>query len=580
MRLALAILGSALLAAWGVGFAGPYEQQVLTIAGINALAVLGYQLVFGRLGALSLAQGIFFAVGAYATGLLATRWGLSFPVTFLVSILAPMLVALVVSIPVLRLGSHYFALATLGIAQLGTLVAVNWEDVTGGANGIYGVPEIAAFGQTVPVGSAMLVLVWGLVVFGVILFGLLTQGARGARLATLERSPLAAGAIGIDAGRTRLTLFLIGAGFAGAAGALQAHAVGVVSPAVARFDVMVAILAMAVIGGRGSALGAVLGAVLLTHLPEWFRAFESYYLIAYGVAVLATVILLPSGLAGLIRRTPARPPTRPPNWVATGPLAKSQTGFARPAGLARRPPATLTVAGAGKRFGGLIALEGVDLHISPGRIIGLIGPNGSGKTTLLNLISGLERADTGRVRLDAVDISGLPANHIARLGVARCFQHPDLPGELTAFEAVLAATPGDASAVDRAADSAADRAIGCLRELGIDMLASRRVSDLAAAEQRRLEIARALATQPRVLLLDEPAAGLGENERVDLARQLRQLAEGGLGILVVEHTMDFLLPLADRVVCLVAGRRVAEGEAAEVVRDPAAISAYFGEAPA
>jgi branched-chain amino acid transport system permease protein len=545
---------------------GGYAQRIMTLAGIYAIAVLGYQLIFGRLGALSLAQGCFFGIGAYMTGLLGIHLDWGFPASFLASLAAPALIAGIVAIPVLRLESHYFALATLGIAQIALLAAVNWTEVTGGANGLYGVPEIRLAGVSLASSEALLLMVWGALTGAVLIFQWLTRGRRAHRLTLLREAPEAAAAAGIDIGASRLTLFVASAAFGGAAGALQAHSIGVVSPAVLAFQVMVTILAMTVIGGRGHPAGAILGAVLLVHLPEWFRFLEAHYLIAYGAALLIAVIAMPEGVTGLLSRwlvqedqdriaAPAGPPSGPPS------------------GLARRPvaAAALNLKGLGKSYGGVTALDDVTLAVAPGEIVGLIGPNGSGKSTLINLASGLQSQESGTVHLGAMAISDSPPHARARAGLARTFQTPaETPG-LSALASVMTACPPDLDDT-----GAGILARDCLDRVGLADLGARRRGALSPAEARGVDLARALASGPSILLLDEPAAGLTPAERDALVRCLENLAADGIGVLIVDHTMDFLLPLADRVICLAAGSVVARGTPEAIARDPAAIAAYFG----
>ncbi|MCG5242542.1 ATP-binding cassette domain-containing protein, partial [Azospirillum doebereinerae] len=419
-------LAAAALFVHAVGFASPYGLRVLTVAGVYALAAFGFQILFGLGGALSMAQGAFFGLGAYVTGILGSRYGLGFGVTFPLSLLVPLAVALPVGLAVLRLESHYFALATLGIAQVLHLLAVNLPDLTGGANGLPGVPGVVLFGWAVPRGLPMAALVWGLVALGGLVGWRVARGRLGRSLALVRDDPLAAATLGLDVGRLRLMAFGLSALFAGAAGALAVHTQRVVSPEVLEFPVMVSILTIAVVGGRGRMAGAVLGAVLLVHLPEWFRALERSYLVVYGAALLLTVLLAPDGLTGLLERLfprrarplpdAAEPPTPPP-----------------PAGE------VLAVENLSKAFGGVHAVEGVSLTVQAGAILGLIGPNGSGKTTLINLISGVERPDSGRIRLAGRDRTGARPDRLARAGLARSFQAATLPEDSTALEAVAAA---------------------------------------------------------------------------------------------------------------------------------------------
>jgi branched-chain amino acid transport system permease protein len=549
---------------------GGYEQRIMTLAGIYAIAVLGYQLIFGRLGALSLAQGCFFGIGAYVTGLLGIHQDWGFPASFLASLAVPALIAGIVAIPVLRLESHYFALATLGISQIALLVGVNWTDVTGGANGLHGVPEIRVVGAAIFSSEAMLLIVWVILAGAVLIFQWLVRGRRAHRLALLREAPEAAAAAGIDIGASRLTLFVASAAFGGGAGALQAHSIGVVSPAVLEFQVMVTILAMTMIGGRDHPAGAILGAILLVHLPEWFRFLEAHYLIAYGAALLVAVIMMPRGIAGFLDRW-LGPSEKLQPLMAAAPSEKPGRAVA---GVAGPNSKGLHLEGLSKSYGGLIALDDVSLTLMPGEIVGLIGPNGSGKSTLINLASGGQVPDAGSVRLGASTLSNRPPHARARAGLARTFQTPAEVTGLSAMASVLAACP---RALDD--ESAFRLARDCLNRVGLASLDDRRSGTLSPAEARGLDLARALAGRPYILLLDEPAAGLSPAERDALALCLKGLADDGLGLMIVDHTMDFLLPLADRVVCLAAGKVVAEGTPAAVSKNSAAIAAYFGGTP-
>lgn len=558
------IAGALALLVYALAFASPYGLRVLTVAGVYALATFGFQIVFGLGGALSLAQGAFFGVGAYVTGILGSRYGLGFETTFPLSMLVPLMLALPVGLAVLRLESHYFALATLGIAQVLHLLAVNLPELTGGSNGLAGVPAAVLFGWAVPRGLPMAGLVWGFVALGGLIGWRLARGRLGRSLAMLRDDPLAAGTLGLDVGRLRLAAFGISALFAGAAGALAVHTQRVVSPEVLEFPVMVSILTIAIVGGRGRMAGAVLGAVLLLHLPEWFRFLERGYLVVYGVALLLTVVLAPDGLTGLLDRIAARLFGRKP--------PASVTAKEPPRPL--NPPDGLSVEDLRKSFGGVVAVDGVSLDLRPGSITGLIGPNGSGKSTAINLLSGLERPDAGRVRLGGRDVTGLRADRLARAGLARSFQAAVLPNGAGVLEAVAAAR----LAVDPDAATAEAHASWALDRLGVGGLAGQGCDGLPAALRRRVELARSLVRRPAVLLLDEPAAGLTDGEKAELAALLRELAEEGVSILLVEHDMGFLLPLAGRVLCLDRGRVIYDGPAGGVRGDPAVAAAYLGRA--
>ncbi len=541
-------------AAYAVLFASGYEVRVLTLAGIYVILVLGYQFVFGHAGALSLAQGAFFGLGGYVTGILGSQYGWTFPATFPLSLLAPALLAALVALPVLRLQSHYFALATLAIAQTVLLIAVNWVDVTGGANGLYGVPGIEAFGIHMPRGLPLLAFVWAIVAIAAWIASRALRGRRSNDYTMLRDAPLAAAASGLDIGRLRTSAFVLSAAFGGAAGALYVHTLRVVSPEIFGFNVMVLCLTMTVIGGRTRIAGAVIGAVLLTHLPEWFRDLEEYYLIATGAILLAAILFAPNGLAALLpARTPhARAEARPADTGAEARIAKN---------------AYLTVAGLTRQYGGVRAVDGIDLHVASREIVGIIGPNGSGKTTLANLITGFARPDAGDIRWNGAAIAGVAPHRIARAGIARSFQSPDLPPTMTVHDAVAAGSP---------LDLAIPKIGPLLAEFDLDEIADEPCGSLPHAARRRTDIARALTANPGLLILDEPAAGLTEEESQSLASILRQRADAGLAILLIEHNTGFLATLADRLVCLSAGSIIAEGRPGDVLRDNTVIEAYLG----
>jgi branched-chain amino acid transport system permease protein len=576
----LLMLGALALAAYVWLFDSPYDLRVMTVAGVYVIVVLGFQFIFGHSGALALTQGTFFGLGAYVTGILGAKLGWSFPATFPLSMLVPVLLAVLVAAPVLRLESHYFALATLGIGQVMLLVAIKWEPLTGGANGLPGVPGIELFGIAIRRGWPALMFVWGIAAVALALALQITRGGLGLQFHVARAAPLAAASLGIDAALLRFQAFLLAAVFAGAAGALYVHTLRVISPEVLDFHIMVTCLTMTVVGGATHVGGAVFAAVLLVHLPEWLRFLDRGYLIAYGLLLLAAIIVAPAGLTGAMARLrqrlapeplPPPPPTRP--LAAT--VATVDTA--------------LVVEAVSKRFGGVNALSRVSLAVAPGELLGLIGPNGSGKTTLVNVVSGAYRQDDGRVLLGGRDISRIPAHARARLGIARTFQNLALADQMSALDNVAVARLarggfglGGALAAgwtDRALAMARAEAAGLLESLGVGAEAMRPCGGLAYGLKRRVEIARALALEPRVLLLDEPAAGLNPAEQADLARRLRRLAGGGLAVIVIEHNMPFLMPLVDRVVCLDHGEVIATGAPEAIRHDAKVIEAYLGVTP-
>jgi len=512
-----------------------------TLIAAYTLMGLGYQLIFGHLGALALSQGAMFGVGAYATALLASTLGVGvIPVGALIAAL----VAAVVAVPVLRLQSHYFALATIALAAIVHLVAVNAERWTGGANGLVG------FGTNLPSELSLALVAWTVAALFVAALARAMAGRWAETARLLREAPLAAEALGIDGARWRFTAFVCGSALGGLGGGIAAAAAGVVSPEATGFPLMVLCLVSVVVGGARHPMGAVLGAVLAVLLPELLRDFGGAWLLAYAIATLIVVRLAPEGLAAAIDRWRGAAQPMPP----LDPLPR------RPVTAKRR----LAVRDAVKRFGGVEAVAGVSFEVARGEVVGLIGPNGSGKTTILNLISGLVPADEGAILLDDQALDGLGAVPRARAGLARSFQTPALPAATLAGDAVGLVAWGDAPAA--------------LAMFGLDKVAAEPCGRLAPGERRRVDLARAVATGAPFLLLDEPAAGLGDAEREVLVAALRALAAEDRAVLVIDHDIALLSRACDRLICLDRGRVIASGTPDAVRADRRVQAAYLGRA--
>jgi branched-chain amino acid transport system permease protein len=480
----------------------PFGQRMVTLVGIYALMGLGYQLVFGQLGALNLAQGALFGLGAYAAALAAPVLGvLALPL----AILAAAIPAAIVAGPILRLQSHYFALATLALASIVNLVAVHAEGLTDGANGISG------FVSQLPRGVVLLAMVWICLIVGVLIYVQLFRGRLGEEARLLREVPLVAATLGIDGGRWRLVGFVVGGALAGLAGAFSAALSGVVSPDVTGFSVMVLCLTSVVVGGSRHPMGAVVGALLAVCLPEMLRALEDAWLLVYAVATLAVVLWAPGGLTELIDRLRGARPNE-----ASEPVVPERL-------LAAAGPQRLALHNVAKRFGGVEALCSISFAVGRGEVVGLIGPNGSGKTTLLNVIGGLDRVDGGTILLDKMHLEGLPPHAIARKGLGRTFQ-----------------------------------------------------TLLLAGDTRSADLARAISTGAAFLLLDEPAAGATDGEREQLASLLRRLRDAGRGVVIVDHDIELLTRVCDRLICLDRGKVIASGRPAEVRADPKVRASFLG----
>jgi branched-chain amino acid transport system permease protein len=384
---------------------------------------------------------------------------------------------------------------------------------------------------------------------------------------------LAAGVVGVDVFRTKISAFGLSAALGGLAGGLFAGGFAYVSPDQFSFAESVVFLTMSLLGGVASPIGSAIGTGLLILIPEWLRFLKSIpglYLAIYGLSVILIIRYMPDGIWGFVNIATAR-------WRSKAKL--------HPAGPALKlAPATvsddivLSVKGLSKYFGGLKAVDNVDIDVRRGGVHALIGPNGSGKTTTLNVLSGLYKATSGTVTLDGTDISDMPPHQRAAAGLGRTFQNIRLFRSMTALENVVigAERPGNTLVGLRDDDALNARAMSALTFVGLGPRANELISSFSYGHQRLIEIARALAANPTLLLLDEPAAGLNSSEKMELHALLKRIAAQGLTILIIDHDMTLVSEAAQHITVLNFGRRIADGESLAVLRHPDVVSAYLG----
>jgi branched-chain amino acid transport system permease protein len=558
-----------------------YWISVADTALLFALLAVGMGLVMGIAGQVNLAQIAFFGVGAYATAILTTHDGYGFWVAGLLAVAATVLTGLVVGTPALRIQSHYLGIVTLGLA----VAFVDWitnSPVTGGDSGISGIPTPPLFG--IDLSSQYLYYYLELVVLALgLAFGLfVVHTPLGRRMRAMRDDALAAGSSGAEIGVLRMIAFVLASVYGGVAGVLYAGLIHYIAPETFSIANMFLLLAMVIIGGRRSLAGCVTGAIVLTVAQQELINLAAYAQLGYGLLVVLVVVFAPSGLVGI--------PGRIASWWGRrrSALSMSLEPFQPlPVAPTSGSGVLLEVSGLVKRFRGVTAVAGVSFEVRRGEILGVVGPNGSGKTTLFNVISGLYRPSGGRVVLDGRVVSGARPYRISRLGVARTFQHLRLFGNLTVRENLLVALDRTRSwwswryvcwpfGVWRHERSLRLRASELLASFGLSQFAGARPGALPYGIQRRLELARAMAAAPRLLLLDEPAAGLNGEEQRQLAGIVRSIRDSGVTVVLIEHNMGLVMSLCSRVVVLDSGTVIAEGAPAEVSRDPAVLEAYLG----
>ncbi|HEX5969190.1 MAG TPA: branched-chain amino acid ABC transporter ATP-binding protein/permease [Intrasporangium sp.] len=578
---------------------------------IYGLAAIGLSLLMGLAGQVSLGHAAFFAVGAYTQALLVTKAGWSMWPAAIVATMAAMVVALLVGLPLLRLRGHFLALATLGLGIIVTIVVRELE-ITGGTSGLYGIPKPEFGGRLYNSAQEYFWLLAPFVVIGMLLATNLVRSRMGRALGAVNDSEVAAECLGVDTFALRLRVFVLAAGYAGLAGVFYAHWLGVVSPEAAGFELSVELLLMVVLGGLGSVWGALTGAVAVSVMDEGARdlitalipgASGEVQLLAFGVVLVLVIILVPGGLAQLwhqltaartahstetAARTAHSTESTPSSSVQSTPTTGSRlAGLLEGADLPERGSPLLVVRDLTKRYGGVIALDHVDLDVAAGEIVALIGPNGAGKTTAFNMISGVLPPTSGTVTLRGQQVQGQRPHVAASMGATRTFQNLQVFSSATVLgnvkvarhlrsrAGILRGLAGLARREERSVDAAAREALDAL---GLAEHADRPVADLPFGMQRQVEIARALALGPALVMLDEPMAGLSGPERTSLSELLREASRAGVAVLIVEHDVEAVLALADRVAVLDDGRLIAIGGPDEIRNDPAVIAAYLGVA--
>jgi branched-chain amino acid transport system permease protein len=643
-RLFLLLLATLLLA---LPWIGANDADIDSVANAYAYAALalGLNIVVGFAGLLDLGYAAFFAIGAYCYGILSSFqvmphwsafWGpfaylhlvekinqgngdvvhftLSFWLALPLAALMAAFFGVLFGAPTLRLRGDYLAIVTLGFGEIVPIVARNTPSLTNGAAGLNGVQAPSLFGYNFAVDATPYYYV-GLALVALLIF--ISIRLRDSRIGrawmAIREDETAAAAMGVDRTRTKLLAFAIGAAFAGATGVFFVAKLQTATPDMFGFPVSAMILVMVVLGGMGSVWGVVLGAAVLQLLQSWFLPSLTEWTHVLGAAVgsvwlqridlvqsielLFGIILV---LMMLFRREgllPARRGAVALSFAEQHVAGVRRGGFeaeAVAAVLGPRPLAPgnlLEVRGLTVRFGGLTALNKVDLAVPAGGVVAVIGPNGSGKSTLFNVITGLVPAESGSIRFAGQEILGLPPHAILARGIARTFQNIRLFPNLTVLENVLIGQharlrSGPLGAVLRLPRTRAEEARARMRALDIIALFGNRlapriaqaVSHLSYANRRRVEIARALASAPSLLLLDEPTAGMNPAETLELVEQIKSLHAHGLTVLIIEHKLDVVTRLADTVVVLDHGEKLAEGRPDEVRRNEAVLRAYLGRA--
>lgn len=594
-------------------------SSLAMMVGVNILLAQSINILTGYAGQISLGQAGFFAIGGYASALLMIEVGLPLALSLPAGVALSMLVGFLLAIPAGRVQDFYLAMVTVAFGLVVQVIVKQW-DLTGGFQGLSGVPapllgNLFLFG--LPVNErGYYYLVLAMVVLASWFQVNLVRSRFGRSFVAVETSEIAASSLGISPGAVKRQAYTISAGLAGLAGALYGHQMAFLGYETFSLWQSASILVMAVLGGLGTFIGPFLGAIVLTVLPHKLQVFQTHQLLIYGALLLFSYVAFPRGLAGFLPLKSSYLKIRPDASTLAAATAGDVLAddVARASGAApvthERPgegprlapgrhalpsdragagaqEALLTVENLRKAFAGVSALRGVNMTVAPGEIRGLIGPNGSGKTTLVNLVTGVYRLDDGVVSFGGKRVDGLPLQEVARLGLVRTFQNPHIFRRLSVRENVVVGAHWrfqsgflrTVTNLDRAKQEErhmlreVDR---ILLDVGLASRADEPAIDLPYGMQRMVDVARAIMCRPRLIILDEPAAGLSEVELVHLGKVLRALRDSGVSILLIEHHLDFLLGLVDQVTVLDYGETIFEGLPAGVRRDDRVIEAYLG----
>lgn len=531
-----------------------YILGVWTFLLLNILVVIGLDLLLGYAGQLSLGHGIFVAIGAYASGLLTTKAGLSGWAAIPVGMFAAALLAAIVAVPTLRLRGYYLAMATLGFPVMFDAAIRVTSQWSGGSSGIISIPRLKIGSYILRDPMVYYYLVLGVVAVILLLVWYLANSRFGLKLRAIHADETAASARGIDVTSLKVIVFVTSAAIAALSGSLYVHNVQFVAPDTFGLNYSLTLVIMLVVGGMGRIWGGILGVVVLGWMPELLREAATWQPVIFGSILAIIMLFAPNGLAGFVRRRSFFSPV--------------ESGL--PAPLPASRETVLAVSDIEKAFGGIQAVKNLSFNVGAGEIKSIIGPNGAGKSTALALISGAIPPDNGMIKLGGRSVEQAPAYQRARLGLGRTFQHARLIPTLTVYENMVLG----ASVLGRSSEAEASR---ILRQLGLVHVADAFPAETNQYERRLIEIGIALAANPRLLLLDEPGAGLSSAEIEQLAAMLREQKQRGCAIVLVDHIMSLVIPLSDSILVLNSGTPIIDGTPAKVINDPDVRRAYLGE---
>lgn len=587
-----------------------YVLSILVSAGIYAMLAIGLSLLLGQAGQISLAVGAFFGIGAYTVAIMTTMVQVPSILALIAGAIIAGIIAFIVGKPILRLKSYFLALATLG---LGTIFIVMCQQTSaiGGNLGINQIPNFTFAGFTFDMYKSQYYLVWFFAILVLVFVTRALKSRVGRALKALAVNEVAATSLGINVADWKLRTFVLSSFISGLAGGFYSYVYTAVTPQSFTSSVTMMVLIMVIAGGIDSIIGSVVGAILITYISNLLSVYQQYSSVIYALILILLLLFVPGGLASLVvpgayqglrnrfmrfrkKGLSAEAQSKQESETAIDEQAASagealvedwRSNSTDRIQAAKNGKELLKIDDACVFFGGIKAVNEVSLTVKEGLITALIGPNGAGKTTLFNVISGLQKPTRGRIWFKGKEITKMRDVEIARLGIARTFQNLRIFSNMTVLENVMTGRHRHEKAgfitaalgLQRKEEKESRRrALETLALLGLEHLADWPITSLPYGQQRLVEIARALATEPELLLLDEPAAGMNGTERVILVQKIIEIAKSGINVLIVEHDIDLVMGLSDNVFVLDFGKMIASGTPKEVQQNQAVIEAYIG----
>jgi branched-chain amino acid transport system permease protein len=579
VQLILLAAVAALLPLYGDDYVTSVGVSILTFAMLG----MGLNIVVGYAGLLDLGYSAFFAIGAYTSAILTVFWHVDFWLTLVPAIAFAGIAGTILGYPTLRLRSDYLAIVTLGFGEIVRILFTNWNYVDG-PNGIWNIPTPPFFGlennADFPYVTYYYAIAVVLVLIAIIFARNLSLSRLGRGWIAVREDEFAAEAVGVPTLNLKLLAYTMGGMWGGLAGAFFAARVTAINPSSFTFTLSSQILILIIIGGLGSLGGVVLGSIVVVGLPEVLRFMQQSRFLVFAVLLILIMLFRPQGLWPQ-RRSRLAP------FIGLEEEAQAAARAFKLKPSVEVGEVLLTVEGLEQRFGGVRAVDNVSFEVRRGEILSVIGPNGAGKTTVFNCIAGIQRPKAGRITFDGKPIRGLKPHAIVHRGIARTFQGIRLFKQMAVFENVMIGasvrernwpwqallhTPGERKDEIRALKESRY----WLRFVGLEKEAGRLATELSYADQRRVEIARALSSEPMLVLLDEPAAGMNPTEKVELMKMVRQIRDLGVTVVLIDHDMSLVMNVSDRVIVLDMGKVIASGTPAEIQGNQRVIEAYLG----